>query len=77
MWTPIWVALIAGVFGLASIWFQARVHRDNRNDHAEVTKSIDNLTQHVRDVHDDVKDVRHTLHQHAARLFHLEHKEET
>lgn len=76
MWTPIIVALIAGVFGLASIWFQHRVHRDNRNDHAQVTEALDNLTSHVRDVHDDVKDVRRTLHHHAARLLHLEHKDE-
>ncbi|NDD85622.1 hypothetical protein EBZ38_15275 [bacterium] len=28
------VAVITGVFGILTIWVQARVHRDNRNDHA-------------------------------------------
>ena len=78
MWTAIVVALITGTFGLLNIWFQRRVHRDNRNDHAETSERIRELTGHVRDVHDDVKDVRSTLRQHANRLFHLEHsKDET
>lgn len=74
-WFLIAVAVIAGLFGLLNIWYQAKVHRDNRADHAETGARISELTQHVRDVHDDVKDIRHTLRQHGKRLLHLEHPE--
>lgn len=69
------VAVIGGVFGLATIWLQARVHRDNRNDHAKTAATVDTIAAVVGDMRadqkemrDDLRDVKADLRDHSQRL---------
>lgn len=69
------VAVIGGVFGLATIWLQARVHRDNRNDHAATAAAVDGIAAVVGDMRadqkemrDDLRDVKADLRDHSQRL---------
>lgn len=68
-------AIIAGVFGLASIIVQARVHRDNRADHADTARKVDAVLEaqgvmavDVGDIKSDMREVRADLRDHGARL---------
>lgn len=56
--TVIVVALITGVFGLLGIWFQAKVHRDNRSDHSSTAEAVDRLSAKVDDLSEDVRIIR-------------------
>lgn len=69
------VAIIGGVFGLATIWLQARVHRDNRNDHAKTAEVVDTIAAVVGDmradqieIKADLREVKSDLRDHSARL---------
>ena len=69
------VAVIGGVFGLATIWLQARVHRDNRNDHAKTAATVDTIAAVVGDmradqieIKADLREVKSDLRDHSARL---------
>lgn len=76
------VAVIGGVFGLATIWLQARVHRDNRNDHAKTAATVDSIAAVVGDmradqieIKADLREVKSDLRDHSARLRIVEHTE--
>lgn len=76
------VAVIAGAFGLVSIWFQARVHRDNRSDHhytGAAVRGVHDLLSEVRldvlEIRDDVSAVRGHVHRLDVRLGQLEAQE--
>lgn len=80
--TAVWVAVVTGVFGLITIWVQAKVHRDNRSDHAATSAKVDQLVEHVsdvkadlRDVKADVRDMRVELRDHRDRIAELEDPE--
>jgi hypothetical protein len=69
------VAVIGGVFGLATIWLQARVHRDNRNDHAKTAATVDTIAAVVGDmradqieIKADLREVKADLRDHSQRL---------
>ena len=69
------VAVIGGVFGLATIWLQARVHRDNRNDHAKTAATVDSIAAVVGDmradqieIKADLREVKSEIRDHSARL---------
>ena len=73
--TTIIVAIIGGVFGLATIWLQARVHRDNRNDHAKTAATVDTIAAVVGDmradqieIKADLREVKADLRDHSQRL---------
>jgi hypothetical protein len=73
--TTIIVAIIGGVFGLATIWLQARVHRDNRNDHAKTAATVDTIAAVVGDMRTDqieikadLREVKADLRDHSQRL---------
>jgi hypothetical protein len=73
--TTIIVAVIGGVFGLATIWLQARVHRDNRNDHAKTAATVDTIAAVVGDmradqieIKADLREVKADLRDHSQRL---------
>lgn len=77
--TAVWVAAVTGVFGLLTIVVQAKVHRDNRTDHAQTAAKVDQLVDHVgevkadlRDVKADVRDMRVELRDHRERIADLE-----
>jgi hypothetical protein len=74
MWTGLGVAFIAGCFGLANIWFSAKVHRDNRGDHAQTMASVQQLTTSVADIHADVRDTRADVRDIRAVLRDHEHR---
>ena len=76
------VAVIGGVFGLATIWLQARVHRDNRNDHAKTAATVDSIAAVVGDmradqieIKADLREVKSDLRDHSQRLRIVEHTE--
>lgn len=76
------VAVVSGVFGLATIVVQRRVHRDNRSDHAQTVAKVDELVSSVGaldakvdDVRADVREVKADLRDHSARLRVIEHPE--
>jgi hypothetical protein len=78
--TTIIVAVIGGVFGLATIWLQARVHRDNRNDHAKTAATVDTIAAVVGDmradqieIKADLREVKADLRDHSHRLRIVEH----
>jgi len=73
-WTGLAVAVIAGLFGLANIWFSARVHKDNRSDHAQTMASVAKLTETVGDIHADVRDTRADVRDIRAVLRDHEHR---
>ena len=69
------VAVIGGVFGLATIWLQARVHRDNRSDHAKTAEVVDSIAAVVGDmradqieIKADLREVKSDLRDHSQRL---------
>ena len=69
------VAVVGGVFGIATIVIQARVHRDNRNDHADTAHhvrkligSVESLSETSVEIKQDVRDVKADLRDHHARL---------
>jgi hypothetical protein len=73
--TTVIVAIIGGVFGLATIWLQARVHRDNRSDHASTAKVVDSIATVVGDmradqieIKADLREIKADLRDHSARL---------
>jgi hypothetical protein len=73
--TTIIVAVIGGAFGLATIWLQARVHRDNRNDHAKTAEVVDTIAAVVGDMRTDqieikadLREVKADLRDHSQRL---------
>ena len=73
--TTIIVAIIGGAFGLATIWLQARVHRDNRNDHAKTAEVVDTIAAVVGDMRTDqieikadLREVKADLRDHSQRL---------
>jgi hypothetical protein len=73
--TTIIVAVIGGVFGLATIWLQARVHKDNRNDHAKTAEVVDTIAAVVGDMRADqiemradLREVKADLRDHSHRL---------
>jgi len=72
LWTGLGVAFIAGCFGLANIWFSAKVHRDNRSDHAQTMASVQQLTTSIADIGADVRDTRADVRDHEHRLDDLE-----
>ena len=73
--TTIIVAVIGGAFGLATIWLQARVHRDNRSDHAKTAATVDSIAAVVGDmradqieIKSDLREVKADLRDHSQRL---------
>jgi len=73
--TTIIVAVIGGAFGLATIWVQARVHRDNRSDHAKTAEVVDTIAAVVGDmradqieIKADLREVKADLRDHSQRL---------
>mgnify|MGYP001810292991 CR=1 FL=1 len=52
------VAAITGLFGVLTIWVQAKVHRDNRNDHAETAAKVSTLIGTVGEVKADVSGIK-------------------
>ena len=73
--TTIIVAIIGGAFGLATIWLQARVHRDNRSDHAKTAEVVDTIAAVVGDMRTDqmemkadLREVKAELRDHSQRL---------
>ena len=69
------VAVIGGVFGLATIWLQARVHRENRSDHAKTAATVDTIAAVVGDmradqieIKADLREVKSDLRDHSQRL---------
>jgi len=73
--TTIIVAVIGGAFGLATIWLQARVHRDNRSDHAKTAEVVDTIAAVVGDmradqieIKADLREVKADLRDHSHRL---------
>jgi hypothetical protein len=69
------VAVIGGAFGLATIWLQARVHRDNRSDHAKTAEVVDSIAAVVGDmradqieIKADLREVKADLRDHSQRL---------
>jgi hypothetical protein len=73
--TTIIVAVIGGAFGLATIWLQARVHRDNRSDHAKTAEVVDTIAAVVGDMRTDqieikadLREVKADLRDHSQRL---------
>jgi hypothetical protein len=73
--TTIIVAVIGGAFGLATIWLQARVHRDNRSDHAKTAATVDTIAAVVGDmradqieIKADLREVKADLRDHSQRL---------
>ena len=73
--TTIIVAVIGGAFGLATIWLQARVHKDNRNDHAKTAATVDTIAAVVGDmradqieIKADLREVKADLRDHSQRL---------
>jgi hypothetical protein len=69
------VAVIGGVFGLATIWLQAKVHRDNRSDHAKTAGVVDTIAVVVGDmradqieIKADLREVKADLRDHSQRL---------
>jgi hypothetical protein len=73
--TTIIVAIIGGAFGLATIWLQARVHRDNRSDHAKTAATVDTIAAVVGDmradqieIKADLREVKADLRDHSQRL---------
>jgi hypothetical protein len=77
--TAVFVAVIGGVFGLATIWLQSKVHRDNRSDHAKTSQTIastsakiDQLLAAQGDIAADVRDVKSDVRDHGVRLRALE-----
>jgi hypothetical protein len=80
--TTIIVAIIGGAFGLATIWLQARVHRDNRSDHAKTAEVVDTIAAVVGDmradqieIKADLREVKADLRDHSQRLRIVEHVE--
>ena len=73
--TTIIVAVIGGVFGLVTIWLQAKVHRDNRDDHAATSAVVDGIAAVVGDmradqieIKADLREVKADLRDHSHRL---------
>jgi len=73
--TTIIVAIIGGAFGLATIWVQARVHKDNRSDHAKTAEVVDTIAAVVGDmradqieIKADLREVKADLRDHSQRL---------
>jgi hypothetical protein len=73
--TTVIVAIIGGVFGLATIWLQARVHRDNRIDHASTAAAVERLAVgHEQllsgqdEIKADLREVKADMRDHSARL---------
>ncbi|MGA0895637.1 MAG: hypothetical protein ACO3S5_13535 [Ilumatobacteraceae bacterium] len=73
--TTIIVAVIGGAFGLVSIWLQARVHKDNRSDHAKTAEVVDSIAAVVGDmradqieIKADLREVKADLRDHSQRL---------
>lgn len=69
------VAVIAGFFGVLSIVVQAKVHRDNRSDHADTARKVDAVLEaqgvmatDVGEIKSDMREVRADLRDHGARL---------
>jgi hypothetical protein len=78
--TTIIVAVIGGAFGLATIWLQARVHKDNRSDHAKTAEVVDTIAAVVGDmradqieIKADLREVKADLRDHSQRLRIVEH----
>jgi len=73
--TTIIVAVIGGMFGLVTIWLQAKVHRDNRDDHAATSAVVDGIAAVVGDmradqieIKADLREVKADLRDHSHRL---------
>jgi hypothetical protein len=73
--TTVIVAIIGGAFGLATIWLQARVHKDNRSDHAKTAEVVDTIAAVVGDmradqieIKADLREVKADLRDHSQRL---------
>ncbi|NBU34765.1 hypothetical protein EBS40_09165 [bacterium] len=76
------VAVITGVFGILTIWVQARVHRDNRNDHAATAAVVQTTAAAVEllaeghkeliagqsEIKADLREVKADLRDHSQRL---------
>lgn len=69
------VAVIAGFFGVLSIVVQAKVHRDNRSDHADTAAKVDAVLEaqgvmsaDVAEVKVDMREMKADLRDHGARL---------
>ena len=73
--TPVYVALISGLFALATVIVQAKVHRDNRSDHADTARKVDAVLEaqgamgaDLGEMKADLRDVKADLRDHGARL---------
>lgn len=73
--TQIAVAFLAGLFGLATIAFQAKVHRDNRTDHASTAEVVAAMRVELSDVRRtgldtraDVRDIKADMRSFDERL---------
>lgn len=80
--TPVYVAIVSGIFALATIVVQARVHRDNRRDHADTASKVDQLLEaqgviggDVGEMKVDMREARAELRDHGARLRAIESPE--
>jgi hypothetical protein len=68
------VAVIGGVFGLATIWLQARVHKDNRDDHAATAAVVDTIAAVIGDMRTDQIEIRADLREIKADLRDHSHR---
>ena len=80
--TPVYVAIVSGIFALATIVVQAKVHRDNRNDHADTAAKVDQLLEaqgvigtDLGEMKVDMREARAELRDHGARLRAIESPE--
>ena len=77
--TTVLITIIGGVFGLLTIWVQAKVHRDNRHDHAATATAVEHLASGheklldgQREIKADLHDVKADLRDHSTRLRTIE-----
>lgn len=73
--TPVYVAIVSGVFALATVIVQAKVHRDNRSDHADTARKVDAVLEaqgvmaaDVGEMKVDMREMKADLRDHGARL---------
>ena len=73
--TPVYVAIVSGIFALATVIVQAKVHRDNRSDHADTARKVDAVLEaqgtmgaDLGEMKADLRDVKADLRDHGARL---------
>lgn len=66
------VAAVTGLFGLATVLFQRKVHRDNRADHAATAEVVREMRGDVSEIKADVREVKADIRSHGERLRRLE-----